>query len=53
MVELAVGDTSTQRRIGRQRVGTGGEREDAVVNIAHGSQLSFQHDALAAVVRLL
>ena len=53
MVQLAVGDARTQRRVGRQRVRAGSEREDAVVDIPHCAQLRFQHDALAAVVRLL
>ena len=53
MVKLAVRDARTQRRVGRQRVGTGSERENTVVDIPHRAQLRFQHDALAAVVRLL
>ena len=53
MVQLAVGDACPQRCIGRQRIGAGGKREDAVVDVPHGTQLGFQHDALAAVVGLL
>ncbi len=53
VVELTVGDAGTQRCIGRQRVRAGSEGEDAVIDIAHGTQLGFQHDELAAVVGLL
>lgn len=53
MVEPTIRDAGPQRRIGGQRIGAGREGEDAVVDVPHGTQLSFQHDALAAVVGLL
>ena len=53
MVKTAVRNACAQRRIGCQRVGAGSEREDAVVDVAHGTQLGFQHDALAGIVGLL
>jgi len=53
MVKTAVRNACAQRRIGCQRVGAGSEREDTIIDIAHGTQLCFQHDALAAVVSLL
>lgn len=53
MVEPDIGDTSPQGGVGGQRVGTGGIGEDAVINIAHGSQLCLQHNALACVAGCL
>ena len=53
MVELAVGDTGPQRRVSGQRVGAGREGKDAVIDVAHSTQLGFQHDPFAAVVSLL
>ena len=53
VIQFAIGDACAQRRIGCQRVGAGSEREDAVIDIPHGTQLGFQHDAFAAVVGLL
>ena len=41
MVELAVGDTGPQRRVSGQRVGAGREGKDAVIDVAHSTQLGF------------